>query len=266
MPCWVSRPRPSSQRSLLAGTPASRRSKPPRPTRRCWPHTPRTALSASETALQSALDAILAELAALQLSGSGVVNAPAWAGFTTWELLRGSSVVRNLHFVAPLSAALANGDDTLSITAECYSTAGTDAAIAAALLAYYTSSQVDTLLGDYRTGTAQETETTGAITAALLAYYTAAQVDALLGDYRTASAQDTQTQAAITGALLAYRTGPDQDVFTPRRWWRTVRRQTRTRRRPQASPPRCSATTPSHKWTASSPASSESRRRPRPCK
>ena len=148
MPCWVSPPRPSSQRSLLAGTPASRRSKPPRPTRRCWPHTPR-ALSASKTALQSALDAILAELAALQLSGSGVVNAPAWAGFTTWELLRGSNVVRNLRFMAPLSAALANGDDTLSITADCYSTAG-----AAALLAYYTSSQVDTLLGDYRRGSA----------------------------------------------------------------------------------------------------------------
>ena len=169
------------------------------------------ALSASETALQSALDAILAELAALQLSGGGVVNAPAWAGFTTWELLRGSNVVRNLHFVAPLSAALANGDDTLSITADCYSVAAADAALAAALLAYYTSSQVDTLLGDYRTGTAQDAETTGAT---LLAYYTAAQVDALLGDYRTASAQDTQTQAAITGALLAYRTGPDQDVFT----------------------------------------------------
>ena len=119
------------------------------------------ALSASETALQSALDAILAELAALQLSGSGgVVNAPAWAGFATWELLRGSSVVPNLHFVAPLSAALANGDDTLSITAaDCYSTAGTDAAITAALLAYYTSSQVDTLLGDYRTGTVQDAET-----------------------------------------------------------------------------------------------------------
>ena len=61
--------------------------------------------------------------------------------------------------MAPLSAALANGDDTLSITADCYSTAGTDAAITAALLAYYTSSQVDTLLGDYRTGAAQDTET-----------------------------------------------------------------------------------------------------------
>ena len=116
--------------------------------------------------------------------------------------------------MAPLSAALANGDDTPSITADCYSTAGTDAAITAALLAYYTSAQVDALLGDYRTGAAQDAETAGAITGALLAYYTAAQVDALLGDHRTASAQDTQTQAAITGALLAYRTGPDQDVFT----------------------------------------------------
>ena len=124
------------------------------------------------------------------------------------------SVVRNLHFVAPLSAALANGDDTLSITADCYSTAGTHAAITAALLAYYTSSQVDTLLEKYRTGAAQDAETAGAITAALLAYYTSSQVDALLGDYRTTNAQDTQTQAAIAGALLAYRTGPDQDVFT----------------------------------------------------
>ena len=167
------------------------------------------ATNAALSALQSALDTILAELAALQLSGSGVVNAPAWAGFTTWELLRGSNVVRNLHFMAPLSAALANGDDTLSITADCYSAAGTDAAITAALLAYYTSSQVDTLLGDYRTGTAQDAETTSSITAALLAYHTSSQVDALLGDY-----QDTQTQAAIAGALLAYRTGPDQDVFT----------------------------------------------------
>ena len=172
------------------------------------------ALSASKTALQSALDAILAELAALQLPGGGVVNAPAWAGFTTWELVQGSNVVRNLHFVAPLSSALANGDDTLSITADCYSVAAADAALAAALLAYYTSSQVDTLLGDYRTGTAQDAETTSAITAALLAYYTSAQVDALLGDYRAASAQDTQTQAAIAGALLAYRTGPAQDTFT----------------------------------------------------
>ena len=62
------------------------------------------ALLASETTLQSALDAI------------GVVNAPAWAGFTTWEVVRGSNVVRNLRSF--FCAALANGDDTLSITAD----------------------------------------------------------------------------------------------------------------------------------------------------
>ena len=112
--------------------------------------------------------------------------------------------------MAPLSAALANGDDTLSITADCYSTAGTDAAITAALLAYYTSAQVDALLGDYRTGTAQDAETTSAITAALLAYYTSAQVDALLGDYH----QDVFTTNQITSALVAYRSAADQDTAT----------------------------------------------------
>ena len=128
-------------------------------------------------------------------------------------------------------------DDTLSITADCYSTAGTDAAITAALLAYYTSSQVDTLLGDYRTGAAQNAETTSAITAALLAYYTAAQVDALLGDYRTASAQDTQTQAAVTGALLAYRTGPEGRVHNQANHLRAGAPPTRTRQRPQVCRP-----------------------------
>ena len=59
----------------------------------------------AETTLHNALDAILAELAALQLPGGGIVNAPAWAGFTTWELVRGSNVVRILHLEAPLSAA-----------------------------------------------------------------------------------------------------------------------------------------------------------------
>ena len=78
-----------------------------------------------------------AELAALQLSGR-IANVPAWAGFTTWELVRGSNVVRNLHLEAPLSAALPNGADTL-ITADCYSVAAADAALAAALMAYYTS-------------------------------------------------------------------------------------------------------------------------------
>ena len=46
------------------------------------------------------------------------------------------------------------------ITADCYSIAVADAALATALLAYYTSAQVDALLVDYRTGAAQDAETT----------------------------------------------------------------------------------------------------------
>ena len=157
------------------------------------------ALLASETTLQSALDAILAELAALQLSGSGT-RRPGRASRL------GSSFAEVTSFAtciwgAPLSAALANGDNTLSITADCYSTAGTDAAITAALLAYYTSAQVDALLGDYRTGAAQDAETTSAITAALLAYYTSALVA-----YRSAADQDTATASSIAAALLSYYT------------------------------------------------------------
>ena len=69
---------------------------------------------------------------------------------------------------------------------------------------------MDTLLGDYCTGAAQDTETTSAITAALLAYYTSSQVDALLAHGCGAGHADAGGQHA----LLAYRTGPDQDVFT----------------------------------------------------
>ena len=78
--------KPSSQRSLLAGTPAFRRSRGPRPTG-CWPCTPRTPRSQPSRPRSS-----------------------------------GSSVICNLHLEASLLAALANGDDTL--TADCYSIAG----------------------------------------------------------------------------------------------------------------------------------------------
>ena len=77
---------------------------------------------------------------------------------------------------------------------------------------------MDTLLGDYRTGTAQDAETAGAITAALLAYYTSSQVDALLGDYRTANAQNTDAGGhrgrAAYRTLVAYRSAADQDTAT----------------------------------------------------
>ena len=258
---WALPPRPSSQRRDT-GISALQASKADAALLASY--ATNAALSASETTLQSALDAILAELAALQLPGGGVVNAPAWAGFTTWELLRGSNVVRNLHLEAPLSAALANGDDTLSITADCYSVAAADAALAAALLAYYTSSQVDTLLADYRTGTAQDTETTSAITAVLLALLHRGAGRRAVGRLprraRRTRRRKPPSRARCWPTGRARTRTCSQPTKSPRRWWRTAQPLTRTRQRPQASPPPCSATTPSHKWTVSLPTSSESRR------
>ena len=108
------------------------------------------------------------------------------------------------HSQPASGGALANGDDTLSITS----------AITAALLACYTSSQVDALLGDYRTGAAQDTQTQAAIAGALLAYrtgpdqdvFTTNQITLALVAYRSAADQDTATASSITAALLSYYT------------------------------------------------------------
>ena len=124
--------RPSSARRQRAGLPARHAtglcSKPPRPTRRCWPHTPRTPRSPPARP-RSRAPSTQSSRSSPPCSFPAAELLTAWAGFTTWELLRGSNIVRNLHFMAPLSAALANGDDTLSITADCYSVAAADAAI-----------------------------------------------------------------------------------------------------------------------------------------
>ena len=174
------------------------------------------ALSASETTLQSTLDAILAELAALQLSGSGgVVNAPAWAGFTTWELVRGSNVVRNLHLEAPLSAALANGDDTLSITADCYSIAAADAALAATLLPTtprrkWTRCWLTTERGRRRTPKRPAPSW-------LRCWPTTPRRKWTPCWRLPHCAQDTQTQAAITGAATL-EAGNSRHEFLESRW------------------------------------------------
>ena len=107
--------------------------------------------------------------------------------------------------MAPLSAALANGDDTLSITADCYSTAGTDAAITAALLAYYTSSQVDTLLQGQRRPAPSQPRCWPT---------TPPHKWTPCWETTARARRRTRRRRRPSGALLAYRTGPDQDVFT----------------------------------------------------
>ncbi|CAE7317175.1 unnamed protein product [Symbiodinium microadriaticum] len=166
-------------------------------------------LDSLETSLQSAIDAVLAQLAVL--AAGAVQNAPEWAGQTTFELLVGASTLRRLHVTAPLSISLQNEDLALSIACDSYSTAQADAAIAAAIAAalapYETAAQRDAAITAALAAFSNTAEVNALIAAALVDYSTTAQMDAaiaaavgaidLSGYYSSA-----QTDAAITAALV----------------------------------------------------------------
>ena len=165
-------------------------------------------LTAAETSLQSAIDAILAQLAALTTGGgSNLINAQAWSGELTWDLLLGTNTLRNLHFNAPLSVSLQNDNFTLSLACDSYSIAQADAAIAAALVPYETATQRDAAIAAALLAYSTTTEMDAAIAAALVQYYTAAQVDtqitaAIAGIDLTPYYTSAQTDAAIAAALV----------------------------------------------------------------
>ena len=98
-------------------------------------------LNTLQLTLQSAIDGILAEISTLG-GATNLVNAPAWLGNVTWDLLAGTNTVRNLHATGPLSIQLANDDWTLSFGCDAYTTQQTDDAIAAALTNYFTRAEV----------------------------------------------------------------------------------------------------------------------------
>ena len=179
-------------------------------------------LSNLQVTLQSAIDGILAEIATLG-GATNLVNAPAWLGNVTWDLLAGTNQIRNLHAASPLSIQLANDDWTLSFGCDAYTTQETDDAIAAALTNYFTRAEVtvtvvaaideskaytDTQLADYST----TTQMTQAITDALVPFETAAQRDTAIAAALAGFYDSTQTDAAITAALVPYGTAAERDT------------------------------------------------------
>ena len=169
-------------------------------------------LSNLQVTLQSAIDGILAEIATLG-GATNLVNAPAWVGNVTWDLLAGTNQIRNLHATGPLSIQLANDDWTLSFGCDAYTTQQTDDAIAAALTNYFTRAEVtvtvvaaideskaytDTQLADYST----TTQMTQAITDALVPFETAAQRDAAIAAALAVYYTSAQTDAALAAALV----------------------------------------------------------------
>ena len=162
------------------------------------------ALPSEITALQSAIDSILAEIATLG-GATNLVNAPAWPGNVTFDLLAGTNQIRNLHAAGPLSIALANDNWTLSFACDAYSKAEADAL----LLPKASESWVLATLGNFYT----VQEANDAITAALGNYFTQAEVTFNLvaavteakdyTDAQLASYSDTAaTNQLIADALL----------------------------------------------------------------
>ena len=167
------------------------------------------ALPSEITALQAAIDSILAEIATLG-GATNLVNAPAWPGNITFDLLAGTNQLRNLHAVAPLSIALANDNWTLSFSVDSYSTAQTDAL----LLPKASEAWVLAELGGYST----TQQTADAIATALSNYFTQAEVtfnlvagvteskdytDAQLASYSDTAAMNQAIADALASAALS---------------------------------------------------------------
>ena len=179
-------------------------------------------LSNLQVTLQSAIDGILAEIATLG-GATNLVNAPAWVGNVTWDLLAGTNQIRNLHATGPLSIQLANDDWTLSFGCDAYSTQGTDNAISTALSDYFTRAEVtvtvvaaideskgytDTQLADYST----TAEMNQAITDALVPFETAAQRDAAITAALVPCSTTVQMNQAIADALVPFETAAQRDA------------------------------------------------------
>ena len=171
-------------------------------------------LTSLQVSLQSAIDGLLAEIATLG-GATNLVNAPAWQGEITFDLLAGTNQVRNLHAVAPLTIQLANDNWTLSFSVDSYSTAQTDAL----LLPKASEAWVTTQLGGYYT--IQGTD--DAITAALTNHFTRAEATANLvagitecKDYTDTSLLDysdtAQMNQAIADALVPFGTIVQRDA------------------------------------------------------
>ena len=179
------------------------------------------ALPSEITALQSAIDSILAEIATLG-GATNLVNAPAWPGNVTFDLLAGTNQIRNLHAAGPLSIALANDNWTLSFACDAYSKAEADAL----LLPKASESWVLSTLGNFYT----VQEANDAITAALGNYFTQAEVTFNLVAAVTEAKDYTDAQlasysdTAATNQLIADHQGAHRPLIgkdSATRAWRT---------------------------------------------
>ena len=154
----------------------------------------------------------MAQLAILSSGGgNNLINAQAWPGEVTWDLLVGTNTLRNLHVAAPLSASLQNDNFTLSLACDSYSKAESDANLAAALVPYYTSTHTDSAIATALVPYYTSAQTDSAVAAALVPYYTSAQTDSAIAAALVAYYTSAQVDGALTAALVPYYTSAQTD-------------------------------------------------------
>ena len=177
-------------------------------------------------------------------------NGQTWNGGPTFNLLRGSNVLRNLSVAGALTASFQNLDDTILIESdsyarsETYTQAETGAAItaaidaldlsqfqneaevlalvAAALVPYWDQTEVSTFVAGELSNYATSSSVTSAISSALSSYDDSSQVDskiitALLDFYTRAEVDQEIADALGNVDLSAYYTSAQTDsLFYPR--------------------------------------------------
>ena len=174
--------------------------------------------------------AIAAALASVTLS-----NGQSWNGGPTFNLLRGSNVLRNLSVAGALTATFQNLDDTILIESDSYArsetytqletgaaiTAAIDALnlsqfqneaqvqalIAAALVPYWDQTEVSTYVAGELANYATSSSVTSAISSALSSYDNSSQVDSkiitALLDFYTRTEVDQQIANALGNVDLS---------------------------------------------------------------
>ena len=152
-------------------------------------------------------------------------NGQSWTGGATFNLLRGSNVLRNLSVAGALTATFQNLDDTILIESdsyarsETYTQAETGAAITAAIDAlnlpqYRTEAQVLALIAGELVPYWDQTEVSTYVAGELSNYATSSSVTSAISSALSSYDNSSQVDSKIITALLDFytRTEVDQQI------------------------------------------------------
>ena len=152
------------------------------------------------------------------IAAAALSNGQSWTGGPTFNLLRGSNVLRNLSVAGALTASFQNLDDTILIESDSYarSEAETGAAITAAIDAlnlsqYRTEAQVLALIAGELVPYWDQTEVSTYVAGELSNYATSSSVTSAISSALSSYDNSSQVDSKIITALLDFYTRAEVD-------------------------------------------------------